>query len=525
MTGARPRVLITGAAGRLGRALAADLAGDADLRLLDRRPADDLPELIVGDITDPAALDRALAGIDAVVHLAGDPRPGASWADLRAPNLDGAYQVLAAAVRHGVGRVVFASTNRVVEGASPLRGKAPPEGELTVAHPVAPDTLYGASKALGEALAAQMAHAHGLQVVSLRLGSVDTAREPSIADKPRAWALWLSRRDLAGLVRAALRARWDGAEVVYACSANTRRWWDLDHTEAVLGYRPVDDSEHHLHAGHGALVPPAPPYPLLWGDRLTRLTPPAGRAALVALGQSGFWLRTAGPDGARLAVDPFFTDYPDRLQPALCRAEELPVDLVLVTHTHRDHLDGPALTALAGARPGVRLVGPPTVTARLMELGIAGEQVTMIGPGETVGIGDATVTAIPARHRPTTPDAQGYVIATPAGRLYHTGDTELDACLDHAAALRPDVLAVPINGRKGNMTAEQAAELAHRLAVPVVVPMHYGCLQPVDDLLDRFLAALATAPGPTRAAVMDPGAIAWLPFDHRPGLAGGAEGP
>ena len=517
----RPVVLITGAAGRLGRALVADLGDELELRLLDRRPADDLPGLIAGDVTDPAALDRAMAGVEAVVHLAGDPRPAATWPELRGPNIDGAYEVLAAAVRHGVERVVFASSNRAVEAASPLRGVPLPRGgQMTVDRLVAPDSLYGVSKAFGEALAAQMAHAHGLRVVSLRLGSVDPEPEPTVADKPRAWALWLSRRDLAGLVRAALRAEWEGAQVVYACSANTRRWWDLDHTERVLGYRPVDDSEHHLHPGHAGLVPPAPTYPLPWGDRLARLMPPAGRAALVALGQSGFWLRTAGtsggPDGIRLAVDPFFTDYPDRLQPALCRPEDLPVDLVLVTHTHRDHLDGPALPALAAARPATRFAGPPTVAARLAELGVEPARITTLEPGDTLTAGDVTVTAVPARHRPTTPDAQGYALATPAGTLYHTGDTELDACLDDAAALRPDVLAVPINGRKGNMTAEQAADLAHRLAVPVVVPMHYGCLQPVDDLLDRFRAALGAHPSACRVAEMDPGSIAWLPFPAVP---------
>lgn len=508
MSTTRPVVLLTGAAGRLGRVVVAELGGELDLRLLDRAPAPDLPGLVVADITDAGALDRVMPGVDVVLHFAGDARPAATYADVRTANADGTYEVLAAAVRHGVPKVVFASTNRVVEAASPLRRRGG-AGVLTVEHPVAPDTLYGASKAYGEALAAQFAHAHGLRVVSLRLGSVDPSPEPTVADKPRAWALWLSRRDLVGLVRAAVRADWDGARVVYACSANTRRWWDLADTAAVLGYHPVDDSEHHLHAGHAALVPPAPPYPLPWGERLAALAHPGGGTAMVALGQSGFWVRTPT---TRLAVDPFLTVYPDRLQPPLLAPEELPVDHVLVTHTHRDHLDAPALAALAAADAAVRFVGPPTVTARLAELGIEPHRVTTIVPDQSVVCGDTTVTAIPARHRPTTPDAQGYVVATPDAAVYHTGDTELDDCLDDARGLTPDVLLVPINGRKGNMTAEQAAALAHRLAVPVVVPMHYGCLQPVDDLLDRFLATLAAGTGPTRAALMAPGAIALLPF-------------
>lgn len=506
-------MLVTGAAGRLGRALAADLADAYELRLLDRAAAADLPGLLVGDVADPAALDAAMAGVDAVVHLAGNPSPKATYAELRSPNLDGTAEVLAAAVRHGVRRVVLASSNRVVEAASPLRrpGLRRP---LRPEDPVAPDSPYGASKAFGEAMASYHAHAHGLSTVSLRLGSVDTSPEPTFEDKPRAWALWLSRRDLVGLVRAAVEADVAGHAVVFASSANTRRWWDLSAAADVLGYAPVDDSERLLHDRHaGALVPPAVPYPLPWGERLAALRAEAGRAFLVALGQSGFWLGTAG---GRLAVDPFLTVYPDRLQPPLLAPEALPVDHVLVTHTHRDHLDAPALTALAAADAAVRFVGPPTVTARLAELGVEPDRLTTLLPGERTTCGDVDVLAVPARHRPTTPDAQGYLLTTAAGRVFHTGDTELDDCLDAAGPHRPDVLLVPINGRKGNMTAEQAAELTARLAVPVVVPMHYGCLQPVDDLLDRFLAARADVAPASRVALMDPGAIARLPFPTGP---------
>lgn len=511
--GSRRTVLVTGAAGRLGRALAEDLGGSYGLRLLDRTATADLPGLLVGDVADAAALDAAMAGVDAVVHLAGNPSPKATYAELRSPNLDGTAEVLAAAVRHGVRRVVLASSNRVVEAASPLR-RPGHERPLTPDDPVAPDSPYGASKAFGEALASYHAHAHGLSTVSLRLGSVDTGVEPSFEDKPRAWALWLSRRDLVGLVRASIEADVDGHTVVFASSANTRRWWDLSAAADLLGYAPVDDSERLLHDRHaGALVAPAVPYPLPWGERLAALRPEPDRAFLVALGQSGFWLATAG---VRLAVDPFLTVYPDRLQPPLLDAADLPVDHVLVTHTHRDHLDAPALSALAAADPAVRFVGPPTVRARLAELGIESDRLTTLLPGERTACGDVEVLAVPARHRPTTPDAQGYLLTTPTWRVFHTGDTELDPCLDDAGPHRPDVLVVPINGRKGNMTAEQAAELTARLGVPVVIPMHYGCLQPVDDLLDRFLGARAELAPSSRVALMDPGSIARLPFPAAP---------
>jgi L-ascorbate metabolism protein UlaG (beta-lactamase superfamily) len=188
---------------------------------------------------------------------------------------------------------------------------------------------------------------------------------------------------------------------------------------------------------------------------------------------------------------------------------------VLVTHTHRDHLDAPALGLLAAARPSTRFVGPPTVAARLGELGIAPDRITTVEPGQQLTLGDVQATVIAARHRPTTPDALGYVLRTAAGAIYHTGDTELDGCLLPAREHRPDVLLVPVNGRKGNMTAEQAAELTGQLAVPVVVPMHYGCLQPESDLVERFLTELARITPAASPALMTPGSIAHLPLVPR----------
>src|SRR5215213_9294108 len=87
------QVLVTGDMGRVG-------AQDAD----DGRP------LIVGELTDRRVLDEALDGVDAVVHLAGNPDPEAPWQALREPNVEGFAQLLAAAHDHGVRRVIFASS-------------------------------------------------------------------------------------------------------------------------------------------------------------------------------------------------------------------------------------------------------------------------------------------------------------------------------------------------------------------------------------------------------------------------------
>ncbi|MEP7200625.1 MAG: NAD-dependent epimerase/dehydratase family protein, partial [Chloroflexota bacterium] len=414
----QPLVLITGAAGNIGRVLRPALAPLFRLRLLDVAPIADAPDALVGNINDAALLDAAMAGVDAVVHLAGDPRIHGDFDRLLEKNIIGTYQVYEAARRNGVKRVVFASTNHTVENHSPLlrAARSVPQWKENDLYPVpAPfspqvtirtDSLYGASKAYGEALASYYADWHGVSSVCLRLGSVTPEPDSPYLGTPRAWALWMSARDLSELFRCAIVAEGVGCALVYGCSANTRRWWDLQHARDLIGFTPQDDSEAHLHDWFTGVMPPAPTYPLPWGERLEAL--PASHDWLVWIGQSGFFIKTRG--GLKLAVDPFLSEWPDRLQPTLMSARDLPADLVLITHTHRDHLDVHALPLIAQARPHARFITPPTGHAKLRELGIDDECIIVLRPDETTSHGDATITAIPARHEDSAPDAQGYVM-------------------------------------------------------------------------------------------------------------------
>jgi L-ascorbate 6-phosphate lactonase len=185
---------------------------------------------------------------------------------------------------------------------------------------------------------------------------------------------------------------------------------------------------------------------------------------------------------------------------------------VLITHTHRDHLDVYALPVIAHRQPHAQFIGPPTARAKLRELGIGDERIVTLCPGESRTVADATLTAIPARHQDTAPDAQGYVVRTGDASLYHTGDSEYDPCLLAAREHKPAVLIVPINGRGGNMSPEQAAQLSAGLAPQAVIPIHYGCLQPRADLLDRFLATLPRVAPQVAPAVMELGSIVRLPL-------------
>ena len=118
-TGVMTEVLVTGAAGRVGQQLLPGLRERFDLRLMDRVPvdgADSGARILVGELTDRRLLNDAVAGVDAIVHLAGNPDPEASWQDLRNPNVEGFAGLLAASRDHGVRRVIFASSVHAMGG-------------------------------------------------------------------------------------------------------------------------------------------------------------------------------------------------------------------------------------------------------------------------------------------------------------------------------------------------------------------------------------------------------------------------
>ncbi|MEW5351454.1 NAD-dependent epimerase/dehydratase family protein [Streptomyces sp. 16-176A] len=227
-------VLLTGAAGGLGTLMRGLLPGYGyDLRLLDLRPIEDEPDAVTADLCDPAALREAVRGVDAIVHLAGISLEAPFEKILKA-NIEGTYHLYEAARAEGVGRIVFASSNHAVGRTPRPRGADP---LIPVDTPRRPDTFYGLSKSFGEDLAQLYWDRHGLETVSVRIGSCFP--EPTSV---RMLSLWLSPADGARLFHAALTAEHVGHTVVYGSSANTRLWWDLTSARA-LGYEPRDDSE------------------------------------------------------------------------------------------------------------------------------------------------------------------------------------------------------------------------------------------------------------------------------------------
>jgi uronate dehydrogenase len=145
-------------------------------------------------------------------------------------NIIGTYNLFEAARRHGVERVVFASSNHAV-------GFYPRSRRIGVNDPVRPDSRYGMSKAFGEAVAALYAFKHGLRVTCIRIGNLT-----DIPADRRRLSIWLKPEDLVALVRIGLEHPDIRYEIFFGVSDNARGWWD---NEAAFryGYRPQGKSE------------------------------------------------------------------------------------------------------------------------------------------------------------------------------------------------------------------------------------------------------------------------------------------
>lgn len=228
------RVLMTGAAGGIGSMIRHELrAIYPGLVLSDvRTPPDLTPEetFVAADLTEPAQVEAALEGIDAVAHFGGFSVEG-PWDTILNANIIGCYNLFEAARKKGVKRVVFASSNHAM-------GFYPRHQPVGTAAVPRPDSRYGVSKVFGEAVGALYADKHGLGVLSLRIGNVAT--------KPvdrRRLAIWLHPQDLIQLIRIGFEHPGLVYEVVYGASFNERSWWD--NTRAFeLGYRPKHRAEN-----------------------------------------------------------------------------------------------------------------------------------------------------------------------------------------------------------------------------------------------------------------------------------------
>lgn len=237
---ARRSILITGAAGRIGSQLAAEIHERYALRLMVQTldaQADALRRygrVEEADLADLPRLKEICRDIDTVVHLAADPSANATWHSLLHNNIIGTYNICAAAKAAGCRRLIFASSIHAVSG-------YPTGVQVKTSEPVNPGDLYGVSKCFGEALGRYMAEQEDLSVIALRIGAY---QPPDTAQ--RAEGLWMadcftSPRDLNQLIERCIEAERIRFAIFHAISDSRIKRLDISDARELVGYQPEDD--------------------------------------------------------------------------------------------------------------------------------------------------------------------------------------------------------------------------------------------------------------------------------------------
>lgn len=233
-------VLVTGSSGRIGRAAVAELlAAGHQVRGFDRVATPGLSDMLIGDITDRAAVDRAMAGRDTLIHLAATPDDDDFMTRLLGPNFIGVYHVMESAASFGLRRLILASSGQVVWHE---RDRNP--GLIAVDTQLTPRYWYACGKVFLEAAGRAFAEKFGLSVLAVRLGWCPRTNEQVEEIRRLDWAqdVYLSPGDAGRFFRHAVESSEPtGFAVVYAQSKPVHRErYDTGPTVRLLGFQPSE---------------------------------------------------------------------------------------------------------------------------------------------------------------------------------------------------------------------------------------------------------------------------------------------
>ncbi|GAA0367728.1 NAD-dependent glucose-6-phosphate dehydrogenase Azf [Alkalibacterium iburiense] len=238
------KVLITGASGRIGSRLIPYLKEDYSLVLADKDVSSltdwnaDTMTVHSLDIVNKEECERVCDGVDVVIHLAGNPSPSTPYDEVKTVNMDGTYNMMAAAKEAGVTRFVFASSIHAVKG-------YPEDVQVKTDSPVRPLDLYGVGKVFGEALGNYFAYQEGMEVIAIRIGghmSIELGIKAGKQPKKDQRSSYISERDMNQLIKRCIEAELDEPFLlVHGISDNEYNYLDLSDTKKKLGYRPEDD--------------------------------------------------------------------------------------------------------------------------------------------------------------------------------------------------------------------------------------------------------------------------------------------
>ena len=234
------RVLVTGSSGRVGRAAVAELLRRGHtVRGFDLTPTRGLTDCVIGNLSDRAALDRAMENVECAIHLAATPDDDDFLASLLPNNITGLFHTMEAARCAGVRRIVLASSGQVnwwqqATGPFPIR----------VEDPVSPKAWYAATKMFMESAGRTYAEMHGMSVIVARLGWCPRTPEQvaEIAASELFRDVYFSPGDAGRFFACAVEAPDEVRHaVVYGVSrALVQPRFDLSSAEKLLGFVPQE---------------------------------------------------------------------------------------------------------------------------------------------------------------------------------------------------------------------------------------------------------------------------------------------
>lgn len=239
----RSRILFTGPSGRIGREVVPMMRERYELATFDLQadPAD--PLAFEGDLQSIEALQEAMAGCDAVVHMAATSDDAPFTEQILPNNIIGLYNVLEAARLAGVKRVIFASSVQAI--GSGLKWREPGAQPFTAELMPLPGNAYGASKVWGEAMGRSYFDKHKLEFVAIRIG----AFQPYDSDwlkEGRAKDIWLSPRDMFQLLWRSIETPAVGFAIVHGTSRVPQQRMSLQEAHDILGYEPQDNADDYF---------------------------------------------------------------------------------------------------------------------------------------------------------------------------------------------------------------------------------------------------------------------------------------
>ena len=246
-------------------------------------------------------------------------------------------------------------------------------------------------------------------------------------------------------------------------------------------------------------------------QRISQAQVQPGEVAIFSLAQAGILIKTNA--GTTLAVDPYLSDCVERLAgfkrliPAPISAEDLDVDVLACTHSHPDHLDVDALSAVA-AHARTHFVGAPDCADAFRQQGLSASRFTILRPGEEFTYRDLMLRATFADHGVLAPEAIGFLIRAAEVSIFNAGDTGYAPDRIMATLTLPvDVMTAPINGAFGNLTETEACRLAAMIRPNLLIGNHFGMFAEQGGNPRAFIEASQGLPDGIQAVVMKPGEL------------------